>query len=253
MFSKKIILSVVFVLALSGAMAGYHWWKVSGDRPVPEKTMPSAAEEFGKVMQAYGRADSLSEVSGTIRIYDKEDKGSLKETKTFCFVRSGAGYYARMSYLQTYCDGVWMVQLDTVHHRVQVSGAPSGVGGMLPGPLTTLFSDTARFRIGGVVTDEGGERGLHLQNEFRPEIRSSTLFYDTLSYRLNRAEVEWWKPSSLPNEKGDRIWLAKIDYRYRPAPRLDLSEKVRSILTVTGGGVKLTATYRDYEVNPGNK
>ena len=252
MFSKKIILSVVFVLALSGAMAGYHWWKISGDQPAPEKTMPSAAEEFGKVMLAYGRADSLSGVSGTIRIYDNEDKGALKETKTFYFVRSGAGYYVQLSYLQTWCDGVWMVQLDTVHHRVQVSKAQAGAGAGLPGPLATLFSDTARFRISGTVTDEGNERELHLQNELRPEIRSTTLFYDTLSYRLNRAEMEWWKPSALPDEKGDKVWLTKIDYRYSPAPRLDLSEKIRSILTVTGDVAKLTETYRDYESNLGN-
>ncbi|HEY6902141.1 MAG TPA: hypothetical protein VI233_15905 [Puia sp.] len=256
MFSKKILLSLVFVLALSAAaMAGYRWWGHMAVSPVPENPLPPAAEELARVMRAYREADSSSAISGIIRIYDREDKDALKETRPFRFGRSGKGFYAQLSYLQTFCDGDLLLQLDTLHRRIFLSKAPAagmGEASFSNTPIETLFSDTASFKTTGVVSAEGKERGLHLQSEAAPGLRSSTLHYDTLTYRLNRAEIEWWKPSARQDEMGNKIWLAKISYQYAPAGRVDIREKIRSIVTITGRQVNLKDAYHDYELNLDN-
>jgi hypothetical protein len=123
------------------------------------------------------------------------------------------------------------------------------------GPALTpesLFSDTARFRTTGVVKQERDQRSLRLQSELDPGIRSSTLFYDTLSYRLNKAEIERWKPGSAPDEKADKIWLVKIDYQYPPAETMDLRRQIRSMVSVDSRKPALTAAYQDYELNVNN-
>jgi hypothetical protein len=251
---KKIFLSALLLSALTAATAGYHWWKGRDKTSAPQRELPPAPEEFRKVMLRYQRTvHSLASVEGTIRIYDQENKSALREVKTFRFVRCGDGYYMQLSYLQTFCDGKWLVQLDTVNRQIVVEKARGSAASMDPAVSQgALFSDTAQFRISGLVKAEGSQRSLRLQSELNPEIRSSTLFYDSLSYQLNRAEMEWWKPGSAPDDKGEKIWLARIDYRYPPAEKMDLPAKISSIVTIVRRKVRAAAAYRDYDLNINN-
>jgi hypothetical protein len=253
---KKIILSALLLSMLTAATAGYRWWKDREKTPALQSVLPSAPEELQKLIQRYRReADSSASVAGTIRIYDRENKDLLKESRTFRYIRCGMGYYVQLSSLQIFCDGIWLVQLDSVNRQIVVEKAPpGGPGGMMniAAPPETFFSDTARFRISGVVMAEGDQRSLRLQSELNPEIRSSTLFYDTLSYQLSKAEIERWKPGTAPDEKGDKIWLVKIDYRYPPAEKMDLRMKIKSIVAIDGRRVTPGAAYRDYELNANN-
>jgi hypothetical protein len=251
-----IILSVLFLSTLTAATAGYRWWKGRDNTPVAQQDLPSATEEYKKLMRSYGHAnDSLPSIAGTIRIYDEENKGQLKETRSFRYLRCGAGFYMRLSYLQTFCDGKWLLQLDTIHRQIVVEKANGQIPGGMMGPAMTpetLFSDTARFRTTGIVKVEGNWRSLRLQSELNPEIRSSTLFYDTLRYRLRKAELERWKPGSLPDEKGDKIWLVKIDYQYPAAETMDLRRRIRSMVSVDDRKPALATAYQDYELTLNN-
>lgn len=257
MSSKKIILSLLLLSILTVATAGYRWWKVRHD--TPPRALPPAVEELKKVVSQYRRlSDTTASVAATIRIYDPENKSALKETRTFRYCRSGAGYYMQFSYLQTFCDGNWVVQLDTVHRQIGVArvapGASMAGAAFMGGSLETLFSDTARFRVyGTVTTGSGSQRRLRLQSELNPEVRSATLYYDTLAYRLDRSEIEWWKPSARPDDKDNsRVWLAKIEYRYPPAEKVDIPGRMRAIVNTEGQTVRIGAAYSDYQLNLSN-
>jgi hypothetical protein len=249
---KKIILSVLLLSVLTAATAGYRWWKSQDKASAPNRELPAAAGELEKLMRQYRRvADTLASVAGTIRIYDKENKEVLQETRTFRYIRCGAGFYMQLSSLQTFCDGRWLVQLDTAGRTILLGKAPvfDPAEATNPASLDRLFRDTAQFRTSGMVHVEGSQRRLVLFSERNPEIRSCTLCYDSLSYRLDRAEMERWKPGSGPHEKDDRIWLVKIDYQYPPAEKIDLRAKIKSIVTLDGRVATLAAAYRDYALH----
>jgi hypothetical protein len=254
---KKTILSVLLLSLLTAATAGYRWWNRQDRSSAPLRELPSAPEELQKIMQQYRRmADTAASVAATIRIYDLENKEVLKETSSFRYFRCPSGYYVRLSYLQTFCDGKWVVQLDTVNRQILVarsSNSPDGAAlGWIGSSLQSLFSDTAGFRMTGTVTAAGKTRRLSLQSELNPEVRSATLLYDTLSYSLDKAEIEWWKPSMHLDDKGQKVWLAKIDYLYPPPEKIDIAARIRSIISVTGKQVTATTAYRDYQLNLNN-
>lgn len=252
---KPIILSILLLSMLTAATAGYRWWKERAVAPIPA-SMPPAVSELKRLMHEYRRqADSLASVSATIRIYDREKKDSLKESNTFRYIRSGEGYYMQLSYLQTWCDGRWMVQLDTVNRHITVLKAPGTIPDAMPslsGPLEVLFSDTARFHTGGEVIAEGSRRSLRLESELNPSIKSSTLHYDTLHYRLESADIEWWKPGTPADANNNKIWLVKIAYQYPPAAKMDIQKKIRSIVAIGGTQVTPAAAYHDYTLNVNN-
>ncbi len=256
MISKKLILMGVVLLTMAGfltAMAGRYWWRSTFAVPVAEAELPGAAAEYRKIIERYHGRDSASDLSGTIRIYDGENKNALKETKTFRCVRSGGQYYMQLSSLQTFCNGAILLQLDTVNKRILICKAVNaGLSGGSPGkdPVEILFSDTARFKMSGMVSPgQRTERVLRLQSDFDPQVRSCRLCYDTLTYSLHNAEIEWWKNG--PDSEGlssDKIWLAKMDYQYHPAGRLNVDERIGEIISISNGKVRLTASYRDYQV-----
>jgi hypothetical protein len=254
MQAKKFMLAIAALLALIGlfAVAGNRYWRKI---PVSEikKELPAASEEYRRIMERYAGADSNLDLSGNILIYDGENKYSLKERSSFSYIRSGRQYYYRLSRLQTFCDGSTVLQLDTVNKRIIVSTASHSQASNDPGtmPFDRLFSDTARFRINGAVSEQGSERVLRIQSDYNPGMRSYSLRYDTTNYRLLKAEVEWWKTIPLKNGDTNKIWLAKIDYRYQEPGRLDMDKKIREVISKTDGQVKPSLRYKDYQVNTG--
>jgi hypothetical protein len=256
MSAKKIILSLSMLCLLTAATAGFRWWK---DRPAGMSPVtPPVAEELKKVMQAYQQAaGGPAAITGSISIYDREDNDLLKETKSFCFFRQGASFYTQLSRLQTFCDGDLVVQLDTVDRQIIVQKAAPGQAKMgaslfLDPRWESYFSDTARFRMTGTLTAEGRNRRLLVESELTPELRLSTLVYDTLTYRLDNAEIEWWKKTPLAGGKTNKVWLAKIAYQYVTAFDMDIRKKMRSIVALSKGKVMATDAYRDYQIIANN-
>ena len=259
MIAKKWIPGIVIVLVLVGfltATAGRHWWKsqAQAPAPAPEAALPGAATEYGKIMERYHGKDSSMRLSGTIRIYDEENDNALKETKTFRYIRSATQYYMQLSYLQTFSNGTIQLQLDTVHKRILVTkAADAGTSGDNAGktPIDILFSDTSRFKLSGTVSSgQGTERALHLQSDFSPQIRACHLFYDTVTYTLHRAEIEWWKNGPDPDGfSSNKIWLVKMEYQYHPAQPWNADDKIRQIISIVNGQIRPTDAYREYQVN----
>lgn len=257
MIAKKLIPALVLVLTLAGfltATARYHWWKKASPTPAVAAPLPAAVEEYRKILQRAHGTDSTSDLSGTIHIYDGENKNALKETKTFRYSRSGTQYYMQLSYLQTFCNGKVLLQLDTVHKRILLSRpAVTATPGNNTGrdPINALFSDTARFKVSGIVSSgQGGERALQLQSDFNPQIRAYRLYYDTLTYSLHHAEIEWWKNG--PDADGpasDKIWLVKMIYENHPDTQLNPDDRIKEIISIVKGGIRPTAAYRDYQVD----
>lgn len=254
MIGKKIFLVCVLATALALLFASVgRKVRLKHVVAMNERELPVAAVEYRRIMERFAGADSNIDLSGTIRIYDSENKYALKEERTFRYTRYGAQFYAQLSRLQTFCDGNLVLQLDTLNRTITLSKAPTGQKASSdPGmqPFDRLFSDTATFRISGTVSEFASERILKMQSDFNPEIRSCSLVYDTLSYRLHRAEVEWWKqiPTGDKNTTG-KIWLAKLDYHYQLPVLLDIHKRIDSIIIIRDGRVCGQPAYKDYQLN----
>ena len=259
---KVILLSALMFLVLAGVIAsatGRHWWPVqtaaegSGQNgpAAAGQDLPAASSEYDRLRQRFQVTDSAMDISGTIRIYDGERDGLLKEAKPFRAFRRGRQWFSQLSYLQTYCDGELVLVLDTVHRQIEVSKLKPGGS---RGPLATnmsaamLFSDTAQFRLSGSVEQEPGQRILTLRSDLNPEIKVCRVYYDTASYRLHQTEIEWWKDRVGRDTSGSNIWLARLDYVYRPRSTQDIGREMRRYITPGSDGIKPATGYSDYHV-----
>jgi len=252
MSTKTIFISILLLSALTAATAGLGIWKEQRRNIEGHSSTPSATSEYQRLLQRYRLTiDSLGSVAGTIRIYDKERGNAIKETRSFRYIRSGKGYYMQLSYMQTFCDGEWVVQLDTVNRQISVGKAsPDAVSPMLP--AEAIFTDTAHFRTTGEVSEDVGGRQLRVVSDIDPAIRSSTLFYDTVGYQLRRADIEWWKSGVIPDGKSDKIWLMKIEYSYPQNKNMAVHERIKNIVAIRDGQITAAPAYRDYSLNVNN-
>jgi len=94
------------------------------------------------------------ELAGTIRVYDGENKYALKEEKTYHYIRAGRQYYSQLSYLQIFCNGEILLQLDTVNKVVSVIRQQPGAATKATGPHRPAFQrhgavQDCGLRIGG--------------------------------------------------------------------------------------------------------
>jgi hypothetical protein len=113
-----------------------------------------------------------------------------------------------------------------------------------------LFSDSANFRLTGTVAPAGEMRQLILHSPIRPDIKEYRLFYDTIGYRLQRAEIEWWKGGRSPQEPGaGKIWLAKMEYDLSSRARPDIRKEIATIVLFRNGEAVPTERYHDYKIN----
>ena len=252
---KSILLTGVLVLVLAGVIAattGARWWEIPAvSAALAKDELPPAPVEYGRLIEQFRSRDSATEISGMVRIYDEEKGGILKEAKPFRYYREGMQYYSALSYLQTYNDGKIVLVVDTLHRSMQVfrpveqKPLDPFLGNLSP---AMLFSDTARFRLSGTVDQHGAERILALHSDFSPEVRVCRVYYDTVSYRPYRMEIEWWKDRSGLDTTSSRVWLAKMEYVYRKRGDLHVGEAIRTYVTVGQEGIKPTSHYADYHV-----
>jgi hypothetical protein len=254
MTRKTILLLCFLLLVLAGVIAavGTRLRGTVVDGGSGLRTLPPASEEYGKLLRRFRAGGADMEISGTIRIYDQEREGVLKEDKPFQFCRSGRQFFSQLSYLRTYSDGDLVLELDTVHQQMAVSKAPAGGldSALAKMPVEMLFSDTARYKLSGQVEEKGGERMLSLHNDYSPAVRVCRVYYDTASYLLRRMEIEWWKDQSGLDTAANKTWLAKVDYVYHtPAGSRPGDEMRRYIHVGTGGEITATSAYSGYQVN----
>ena len=252
---KTILLTGALVLMLAGVIAattGAGWWKRSVVQAAHgNDDLPGARAEYGRLMKQFRVRDSAMDIWGMIRIYDEEKGGELREARPFRYYRSGFQYYSELSYLQTYCDGKMVLEVDTLHRRMRVSKFN---GHDLKGPFfgmlsaEQLFSDTGRLTLNGTLEQRQAERVLTLHSDNGPEIRACRVYYDTISYRLHRTEIEWWKDMSGLDTASNRVWLAKLEYNYRERGDPDIGKEMRTYIVTGPGGIKSTGRYANFKV-----
>jgi hypothetical protein len=249
----KTLLLSAFLIPVSGIITAAVWrhLRKTNFPGVVESVMPAAGTEYGRILERFRGPDSTMDLSGTISIYDGANDNMLKEEKPFRYVRYGNQYLSQLSCLQTFCDGDLVLTVDTLHRRMTVTElgpATRRNADLFGASPAILFSDTSKFRLSGIVEQQQGLRILSLHSDFNPEIRTCRLIYDTLTYRLHRTEVEWWKDRSGRDTTRGHIWLARVDYRYRSRGSMDIAREIRTFIDVGRTGVKPTARYQGYEL-----
>lgn len=254
MISRTILVSTLLILALTGfikAATDHHWWRTKQSAGDGLPQLPAAKDEFARILKKYAGTDSVTDLSGIIHLYDGETS-MLKETNSFRCYRSGGKYFWQLSYLQTFCDGKILLQLDTLHKEITVSkNIPAGNGVGFPGQMpAALFNDSAVVHLTGTVEPMGGQRELVLHSDFQPAIRECRLFYDTLDYRIKKEEIEYWKGVvTSGSDANQKIWLAKVDFDYKPGLDPGISQSIASMIRIDNGQVKGIGRYQDYQVN----
>jgi hypothetical protein len=251
---KTIVIFLFSFLTVAGviaATAGRRWWQALAPAVADKQVLPSAATEYARLLEHFRGIDSSMDISGTIRIYDGEKGEVLKQTSPFRSFRRGRAYFSELSYLRTYFDGELILIVDTVHRRLEVSRPieQSSPGASMAGlPTDVLFDDSTRFGLSGSVAQLYGQRVLTLRSDLSPEIRLCRLYYDTISYRLQRSEIEWWKDRMGRDTSAGNIWLAKVDYGYRPRAAEDIAAEMRVYIIQEAGKIRPAARYADYQI-----
>lgn len=241
------LLAAAVLTAIAGNRAG---WFTLG-QPVAQ---PDAREEYQQLCARYLQQDSLLSLAGNIQLFDGENRKQVKEQSSFELIRQGNnGLYSRLSHVQTFGSGQWVVQLDTLNRMMIVGEAiksPDAQGAMPQQSVDLLFSDTAAFKITGQVTGNDQERTLSFKSDFNPEIRQYRITYNAQTYQLKRAVIEWWKDALvLDSTKTDRVWITHIDYRYRPVAKVNVDDMISRIVSIHDGKVIPAEKYKDYEVH----
>ncbi|HET9056046.1 MAG TPA: hypothetical protein VFN30_04275 [Chitinophagaceae bacterium] len=251
---KKWFLPFTIAFFLCGAIAVAGKYNIQGALFGGKKLpLPDAKQELKKIYTLYSNADSSITMEGIIRFYDKEKNDALKEQTGFYFTRNKKNFYSRLDYLQTYCADSLLIQLDTINKFIVVSKINIEVEeghsqNILP--FERFMQDTSSFKITATIKEENDERIITIQSELNPEIKSTSLYYDPVTYKIKRAEVEWWKDPLPGNDKEseNKIWLANIEYRYPGISNISVENSIKKIIIINKGQVQVTEAYKDYEV-----
>jgi hypothetical protein len=111
------------------------------------------------------------------------------------------------------------------------------------------MQDTSTFKIEATLTEKNNKRILTIKSDLNPEIKLSAIYYDPVTYKINKVEIEWWKETML-NENKDaekKIWLTVMDYSYPVSPGMPVAEKIKKIITMKDGKAEPTPAYKDYQ------
>lgn len=253
MNNKKIKLFAIALLLLSGLLvfAASHNWL--NNRRAGVTDLPDGKEELKKIYAAYLDKDSAFNISGKIRLYDEENNNAFKEETNFHYIKTGQQYYYELGYLQMAFDGHLFVQIDSLVKSVSVSKVPDSIllktaqSGL---PLESLMNDTSANKMNVTVSETNKLRTLKLSTELNPDIKSFSITYDPLSYKILSAQIEWWKKESPVNEsESDKmVWLTKMDYTYAPLHNFSVESFVNKVLKVEKDNIVLSDLYKDYQI-----
>jgi hypothetical protein len=255
MQNKKVIIFIVLAVAVSGlAVAGAWWGRFANSRVVKE--LPGAKEEYQRIYDRFKNDTSMS-LDAVVTLYDGNDPGTIKEKTTCRYIKQQEKYYSQFSYLQTYCNGNLIVQLDTVNQVIVISpideGRKKGKRSLQP-TIDMLFSEQAGFRITGKVTQNNdNEREISFQSDFNPEVRSYDIIYDPATCQVKRAIIQWWKEGAAPETaSGDPVWISHIDYQPMPAVNMNIEEEISKIITIKKDKIEPAVKYQHYQLHISN-
>jgi hypothetical protein len=251
---KIIILIVMLVVAVSGlAIAGSNagWFTYS----TGAADLPDAKSELKKISDLVINDTSIS-LSGTIKLYDGEKPSEIKEKTIYRFIKRQEQFYTQLSYLQTFCNGKLVVQLDTVNQVIIVSNAgqaKKSKRAMLPS-LDVLFNENADFKITGKVSQDNNNRTITFQSDFNPEMKSCALTYDPATYQVKHAEILWWKDGGAFVERSaeNSVWISKIDYQQQSGIDININEEINKIIIVKKDQIEPALKYQAYQMHVSN-
>lgn len=250
---KRNIILLFLIFSLSGFFAlatGKNWFGL-GDAD-PDNELPDPKEEIRKLMEKYSNPDTSIALKADILLYDRENKDALKEKTPFSYERNKTQVAGQLGYLFTYVNDSLAVQVDTVNKIISVSTNRQEVNTSLQKglPLEQYIADTGDFRLDATVTETKGVRKLSIESQADPRIKRSTLFYNPVDYRIQKAEIEWWKDAMFLGEKGDenRTWLTVMDYKYFPATGISISDKINEILRWQNGELLPAKAFQGYQI-----
>jgi hypothetical protein len=240
------------ILLVSGAVALAGNFKWLGNRDANDE-LPDSREELKRLYAVYSKPDSSFAMKGVIRLHDTENKNALTEETPFQYVKVGSACYSQLGYLQTFCADSFFLQLDTLNKQILLSKFDSRLLSDVNQslfPFEKYMNDTSSSYLVKIVAGrKGKDRSLTVTNDAIPEIKQSVVFYDPVTYRINRVEIEWWKDATagLSEDDQNRTWFTSIDYQHMPAT-MSPASKIYSIITVKNGRIELAPAFRDYEV-----
>jgi hypothetical protein len=250
MKKKKLLLVFISGIIITGfaVAADYSGW--FGNRS--DEELPEAKEEYRKLWEKFMQRDTVIHLSGTLRLFDGKNRSVVKETNSLRFTRKGNQYYARFDYLETFCDGQYIVQLDTVERLIVVGKIGDQQALASAGTtqaLDMVFSDTAVFKTTGAVVQQGRIRKLSLKSDIHPRIRLYTINYDTQTYRMRNVEIEWWKDEwRIDETDASDVWVTVMDYEYLPWTELNMKETIGKIIRVSEDSAELQGRYKEFRL-----
>ena len=255
MNKKKIILTASVLLSVTALLAianNFHWLGLNNGNN--KEDLPDAKGELRKLYALYGKPDTSFYIKGMIRLYDHENKDALKEQTSFSYLKKRMQLYNQLGYLQTFMADSLIVQLDTINKYIMVSKVdiPSiQLQGQTGFPFEKFMQDTSAFNIKATVLEKNKERALLIKNELTPEIKSTIIYYDPVTYKITKAEIEWWKEAMVPgnDEAEKKTWLTVMEYTYPASPGISVAEKIKRIIVLKNGTAEAMPEYKDYQVH----
>lgn len=250
--NKKILFPLFILLFLAGilAVANKNKWFDFGQT----NELPDAREEIKKLFNRYSHPDSSINMKGMIRLYDEENDHLLKEETTFIFKKHGLQVYNSLGYLQIFCADSLIVQLDTVNKYILLSKLDQKMMQILSHPINfpseQWLSDSTDFKIDADVIKKNNYRTLIIKNNHNPDIKSSSITYDPVTYKVKSAEIVWWKNklTTEEDEKNNKVWVTKITYDHLPPDKFAIDAMINKIIRIEKNKTEVAPAYKGYRV-----
>ena len=254
MNKRFFIIPILLVVTAVAFVAAFGKGWIANRKPADEKKLPDAKEELMKIVALYTKEDSIISMHGTIKLLDEEKNYALTETSFFDYQRNGNEVYSRLGPLFTYITDSLFVQVDTadkyitagIKNNMQV---PAGIGthNSVIAVLEKLMNDSS-YSIQLSITESGGERILHIENEMQPEIKSSRIVYNPYSYSIIRTETEWWKNGYNTGNDEKKCWYTEARFDASKKPPVDIEDELKKIIQVHHGELAVAPAYLKYEL-----
>jgi|GEM_PF-2729083 len=245
--SKRLFLVTLAIAVLGMGAWAYtgKWWGRSTPLPVIDGRF-----EWAKIVQQYQQPGQ--NITGSIRIYEDESLSQEKERMDFCFQKEGDNYFAQLGPAHTIKNGDLLIQMDNVQKIILVNRinesdnipAASVLG------FDQVMKDTSAFRIIGNVEAKSSTRTLALASDYSPEIRLARFTYDTASYRINSAVIEWYRRVDLSED--NTVYYMQIDYAYPADKPASIADRFNAIVTKKEDKLVPTEKYSTYQFEPAN-
>jgi len=256
MRQKKMILVLTLTAAVSLlAVAGKLIADKNKGHRIAGTELPSAKEEYARLIRKFISPDSTVQMTGNVTVLDGAQPNVEKERSSFQYVRKGRNFYSSLSFMQTFFNGKFMVQLDSLHKVIfisQVNDSTQTQPGLDPVLLSNkLFSDTASFKVSGTVSGDDKLRILTIASDFNPEIQNFTISYSPADYSMKSAEVRFYKNGRRVEgnaDDGSNVWISKVDYKESQMKDLDMDGMISKIFVIRQGQIVPTASYINYRV-----